>query len=143
MINDSVVREARLDRDDMAVVEDKQRAEVQRRSEHFCRGRDRIALTGRTAVIVDDGIATGATARAACQVARARGASRVVLAVPIGPDDIVARCAGYADEVVCLRTPTFFFPVGQVWSGTGFFRCFARCRDGRDKTPSRSRRGSQ
>jgi dienelactone hydrolase len=64
-------------------------------------------------VIVDDGIATGATAKAACQVARAHGASKVVLAVPIGPDDVVESFAGYADEVVCLRTPAFFFAVGQ------------------------------
>ena len=64
-------------------------------------------------MIVDDGIATGATAKAACQVARAHGARRVVLAVPIGPDDIVARFAGYADEVVCLQTPAYFFAVGQ------------------------------
>ena len=85
----------------------------ERRAERFRRGRDRISLTGRVAVIVDDGIATGATAKAACQVARAHGASRVVLAVPIGPDDIVARFAGYADEVVCLQTPAFFFAVGQ------------------------------
>ena len=76
--------------------------------ERFRRGRDRISLAGRVAVIVDDGIATGATAKAACQVARAQGASRVVLAVPIGPDDIVEMFAGYADEVVCLETPAFF-----------------------------------
>ena len=64
-------------------------------------------------MIVDDGVATGATAKVACQVARAQGASRVVLAVPIGADDTVERFAGYADEVVCLQTPAFFFAVGQ------------------------------
>ena len=113
VLNDAVVRETHLDGDDMDAVERKQRIELRRRAERFRRGRDRISLTGRTGVIVDDGIATGATARAACQVARAHGASRVVLAVPIGPDDIVARFAGYADEVVCLETPAFFFAVGQ------------------------------
>ena len=113
VLNDAVVREAHLDGDDMDAVERKQRIELRRRAERFRRGRDRISLTGRIAMIVDDGIATGATAKAACQVARAHGASRVVLAVPIGPDDIVARFAGYADEVVCLQTPAFFFAVGQ------------------------------
>ena len=113
VLNDAVVRAAHLDGDDMDAVERKQRIELRRRAERFRHGRDRISLTGRIAVIVDDGIATGATAKAACQVARAHGASRVVLAVPIGPDDIVARFAGYADEVVCLRTPAFFFAVGQ------------------------------
>ena len=113
VLNDSIVREAHLDGDDMEAVERKQRIELRRRAEHFRRGRDRITLTGRIAVLVDDGIATGATARAACEVARAHGACRVVLAVPIGPDDIEARFAGYADEVVCVHTPAVFFAVGQ------------------------------
>lgn len=113
VINDAVVREAGLSRDDIDAVESEQRAELQRRSDRFRGGRGRISLTGRIAVIVDDGVATGATAKAACQVVRAQGASRVVLAVPIGPDDVVARFAGYADEVVCLHTPEFFFAVGQ------------------------------
>jgi putative phosphoribosyl transferase len=113
VFNDAVVRETHLDGDAMAEVESEQRAELKRRAERFRRGRNRIALTGRTALIVDDGIATGATAKVACQVARAHGASKVVLAVPIGPDDIVARFAGYADEVVCLETPAYFFAVGQ------------------------------
>ena len=113
VLNDAVVREAHLDGDDMDTVERKQRIELRRRAERFRRGHDRISLTGRIALIVDDGIATGATAKAACQVARAHGASKVVLAVPIGPDDIVARFAGYADEVVCLETPAYFFAVGQ------------------------------
>ena len=113
VLNEGVVREAHLDGDDMDAVEHKQRIELRRRAERFRRGRDRISLTGRVAVIVDDGIATGATARAACQVARAHGASSVVLAAPIGPDDVVERFAGYADEVVCLTTPAFFFAVGQ------------------------------
>lgn len=113
VLNDDVVRGTHLDAAAMDAVERKQLIELQRRAERFRRGRDRIPLTGRIAVIVDDGIATGATAKAACQVARAHGADRVVLAVPIGPDDIVARFAGYADEVVCLATPALFFAVGQ------------------------------
>jgi len=113
VINDSVVREADLSEEEMTAVEAEQRVEVARRSECFRGGREPFPLAGRTAVIVDDGVATGATAKAACQVARARGASRVVLAVPIGADDTVERFAGYADEVVCLQTPAFFYAVGQ------------------------------
>ncbi|BBX16272.1 phosphoribosyl transferase [Mycolicibacterium duvalii] len=113
VLNDDVVRAAQLDGNDIDRVERRQRTELQRRAECFRRGRDRVSLTGRTAVIVDDGIATGATAKAACQVARAHGASRVMLAVPIGPDDIVERFAGHADEVLCLQTPAAFFAVGQ------------------------------
>ncbi len=113
VINESVVREILLSEKDMAGVEAKQRAEVARRSERFRAGHDRISLAGRVAVIVDDGVATGATAKAACEVARAQGASRVVLAVPIGAADIAETFTGYADEVVCLCTPAFFFAVGQ------------------------------
>ena len=113
VINADVVRAADLSDKDMAAVESAQRAELQRRSERFRRAHERIPLTGRTAVIVDDGVATGATAKAACQVARAHGASRVVLAAPIGAVDIAERFAGYADEVVCLVRPEVFFGVGQ------------------------------
>ncbi len=113
VLNDLVVWESRLGGDDMDSAERKERIELRRRAERFRRGHDRMTLAGRIAVIVDDGVATGATAKAACQVARAHGASRVVLAVPIGPNDIDTRFAGYADEVVCLKTPASFFAVGQ------------------------------
>jgi len=123
VINDSVVRDTDLSEEEMAAVEAQQRVEVARRSERFRRGHDQIPLAGRIAVIVDDGVATGATAKAACQVARAQGAARVVLAVPIGAADIVERFTGYADEVVCLHTPEFFFAVGQG------YRNFAQTSD--------------
>ena len=113
VINDAIVADADLSEEEMAGVEAEQRIELRRRCERFRRGREPIPLAGRTAVIVDDGIATGATAKAACQVAQAQGASRVVLAVPIGGADTVERFAGYADEVVCLQTPAFFYAVGQ------------------------------
>jgi len=123
VINESVVRQAGLSEDDVAAVEAAQRAELTRRAKRFRQGREPISVAGRVAVIVDDGLATGATAKAACQVARARGAARVVLAVPIGGDDIVARLSGYADDVVCLCTPAFFFAVGQG------YRNFAQTSD--------------
>lgn len=113
VINDAVVREESLSDKDIAAVEEAQRAELRRRSERFRRGHERVSLTGRTAVIVDDGVATGATAKAACEVARAHGASEVMLAVPIGSVDIAERFAGFADEVICLVQPDMFFAVGQ------------------------------
>jgi len=73
VINESVVQQADLSEEDMAVVEAEQRAELARRSERFRGGHDRISLAGRIALIVDDGVATGATAKAACEVARAQG----------------------------------------------------------------------
>ncbi len=142
VLNNDVVYGAHLDGDDMDAVEHKQRIELRRRAERFRRGRDRISLTGRVAVVVDDGIATGATARAACQVARAQGASSVVLAVPIGPDDVVERFAEYADKVICLRKPAWFFAVGQGYrhftqtSDDEVIAILDRARDGFAKAAS-------
>jgi len=124
VISDDVVREARLSDRQIAAVETMQWDELQRRSERFRAGHPRISLRGRVAVIVDDGIATGATARAACQVARAQGASRVVLAVPIGPPDTARRFATCADDVVCLLKPESYFAVGQG------YRNFTQTTDG-------------
>ena len=67
-------------------------------------------------MVVDDGIATGSTARAACQVARAHGAARVVLAVPVAPRGWQARIADAADELVCVDTPGGFFAIGQFYA---------------------------
>ncbi len=123
VISEDVVGKARLSEKEMAAVEAKQWAELQRRTVRFRGDHCRIPLKGRIAVIVDDGVATGATARAACQVARAQGASRVVLAAPIGGTDTAEQFAGYADEVVCLETPAPYFAVGQG------YRSFAQTSD--------------
>ena len=103
----------RLTAADIAEVEARQRSELHRRSELLRGTFDRIPLTGRTALIVDDGVATGSTARAACQVARSHGAARVVLAVPICSPRRLDELSREADEVVCLESPANFFAVGQ------------------------------
>jgi putative phosphoribosyl transferase len=72
-----------------------------------------MPLRGRPVIIVDDGIATGATARAACQVARAQGASRVVLAVPVAPPSVRVALVPAADEVICVETPRHFLAIGE------------------------------
>ncbi len=113
VISEAVVREAGLSGREIAAVESKERAELQRRAERFRGDHRPIPLQGRIAVIVDDGIATGATAQAACRVARAEGAARVVLAIPIGATDTAEQFAQYADEVVVLHTPVPYFAVGQ------------------------------
>jgi putative phosphoribosyl transferase len=98
---------------EIAAVERREQAELESRVTRLRAGRSRIPLKGRTAVIVDDGVATGSTARAACQVARAQGASQVVLAVPVAAAEAAEALRGTADEVVCLQTPDFFYAVGQ------------------------------
>src|SRR5713226_5068289 len=83
VLNAEVVREAGVTDAQLAAIEARERAEVDQRAARLRGGRPAIPLTGRTVIIVDDGLATGATARAAIRVARARGAAQVVLAVPV------------------------------------------------------------
>lgn len=90
--------------------------EIRRRSEAYRAGRPPVELRGRVAVVVDDGVATGGTATAALRWARAQGASRVVLAVPVAPAEAVTNLAKEADEVVCLATPEPFYAVGQWYA---------------------------
>ena len=114
IINAEVVQLAQVSEPELAQVEEQERTELARRARRFRRGRASIPLAGRTVIVVDDGIATGSTARAACQVVRALGAARVVLAVPVAPPD-VARLRSDADEVVCLQTPPDFVSIGQYY----------------------------
>jgi putative phosphoribosyl transferase len=116
VVNVDVVRSAGITEKELAAVEASERAELARRARRFRGDRERISLVGRVAIVVDDGVATGSTARAACQVARAHGASRVVLAVPVAPVDWSARFGDDADELVCLATPARFSAVGQWYS---------------------------
>ncbi len=87
--------------------------EMVRRVERYHGGRPSIPLQGRTAIVVDDGLATGLTDLAAVRAIRARGAERIVLAVPVGTADAVALLAREADEVVCLQIPDALFSVGS------------------------------
>src|SRR5271166_460888 len=116
VINREVVREAGVRANELAVVQAREQARVEARAARYRVHRPREPLAGRVAVIVDDGIATGSTAKAACQVARAHGAARVVLAVPVAPPGWEARIAGAADELVCVATPRGFFAIGQFYA---------------------------
>lgn len=111
-----VVHRAGVTPEVLAAVEHWERAELQRRAQRFRSHRTRIPLAGRTAVVVDDGIATGSTARAACQVARAQGAARVVLAVPLAPFDGAHQLHDVADEFIALVTPRVFRAIGAWYT---------------------------
>ncbi|HEX9042456.1 MAG TPA: phosphoribosyltransferase family protein [Trebonia sp.] len=116
VINREVVREAGVTQKVLAAIVERERATVEARAARYRARWPRQPLYRRTAVVVDDGIATGATARAACQVARAHGAARVVLAVPVAPRGWRARIGGDADELVCVETPPVFFAIGQYYA---------------------------
>ncbi len=100
----------------LAAVERRERAELARRAERFRGDRPRVPLAGRTAVVVDDGIATGSTARAACQVARAQGATRIVVAVPVAPLGWVRGMRDAADELIALLTPVALGAIGAWYT---------------------------
>ncbi|WP_406109694.1 phosphoribosyltransferase family protein [Streptomyces sp. NBC_01003] len=123
VLNDDVVRHCGIEPDHIAAVERAERQELERRARRYRGGRPPATheirtRTGetRTVIVVDDGIATGATAAAACQVVRAQGAARVVLAVPVAPPDAVRRLSVVADDVVCLSVQPLFGSVGE-WYG--------------------------
>ncbi len=113
---DSTIWRTGLTEVEVATVEARARAELSRRVRLLRGGRPPAPLDGRTAVIVDDGIATGATARAACRVARLRGAARVVVAAPVGPQDTVASLRHDADEVICAHVPASLLAVGEWYA---------------------------
>ena len=113
ILDRDLVQRARLaDRDIQRVIA-AERRELERRVARYRGGHPPVRVLGRTAVIVDDGIATGGTARVAVQVARAMGARKVVVAVPVAPPETVARLRSEADQVVCLSVPPHFVAVGQ------------------------------
>lgn len=115
VLNESVITSTGVTPADLEEVEATERRELQRRVAGLRRGHERVELTGRAAVIVDDGIATGATARVACMVARAQGADRVILAAPVAARDAADQLQDVADSVVCVATPRRFFGVGQFY----------------------------
>jgi putative phosphoribosyl transferase len=94
---------------------ERQLREMERRRAVYLGNRPRVPVAGRTAILVDDGIATGATMRAALRSVRLANPKRLVLAVPVAPPDTVSELAAEADEVVCLRTPSFFGSIGYFY----------------------------
>ena len=113
VLDRDLVARAHVRDDQLAEVERRERDELARRARAYRGERDPLPIAGRTVVIVDDGLATGASARAAIGVARARGAGRVVLAVPVAPPDTVATLRADADDVVSLETPAAMVAIGQ------------------------------
>ena len=116
VIDDHVARQTGLTPQEIADVEAAGRVQLDRLVSQLRAGRPAVPVAGRTVIVTDDGVATGSTARAACAVARARGARRVVLALPVGSPASVAALRRDADEVICLHAPARFFAVGEWYS---------------------------
>jgi putative phosphoribosyl transferase len=129
------VSESYLDRE---IAEEER--EIERRSDAYRRGRPAVNVKDKVAVVVDDGIATGGTATAAVRWAKAQGARKVILAVPVAPAEGVRNLSREVDEVACLETPEPFYAVGQWYqefpqtSDEEVVRILEEARETNDKT---------
>jgi putative phosphoribosyl transferase len=123
VIDQRVVRAAGISDRQIQVVEERERTELARRAQRFRGERPRLDLSGATALILDDGIATGSTARAAVAVAKQLGATRVVVAAPVSSMEAVQLLSEVADEVVYLTAPPGFLAIGE------FYRDFSPTTD--------------
>src|SRR5689334_2379004 len=115
VLNDDVMRAIPHADEAIEAVTARETAELQRREHEYRDGRSAPELRGRVVILIDDGLATGATMRAAVKALRQSGATKIVVAVPVGPPDSCREIEKEADEIICLSTPIFFQAVGQYY----------------------------
>jgi predicted phosphoribosyltransferase len=114
--NEDVIRRAGIDEYDFNAVCEDELVEIERRRRRYLGDRERVEVRGRTAIVIDDGVATGATTRAALRAIRMRNPRKLVLAVPVAPTESLAVMEQGADEVVCLENYTTFGAIGYYYS---------------------------
>ena len=115
VLNPDVVRAIPHAEEAIEAVTARETEELERREQTYREGRAAPELRDRIVILVDDGLATGATMRAAVKALRERGVAKIVVAVPVGPPDTCHEIGQLADETVCLSTPPFFQAVGQYY----------------------------
>ena len=115
VVNLGVLKEVRHAEAVLASVTSRESLEIERREQAYRGGRPAPELAGKTIILVDDGLATGATMRAAVTALRQRGVGRIVVAVPVGAPEVCAALATQADAAVCLLAPDGFEAVGQYY----------------------------
>lgn len=113
--NEDVIASAEIGDKEFKAICEKKLAEIERRRIRYLGNRERVDIAGRTAIVVDDGVATGATTRAAVRAARMRNPKRLILAVPVAPPNVIRDLREDADEVVCLETHGFFGAIGAYY----------------------------
>ncbi|MCW2687395.1 MAG: hypothetical protein JWR37_2285 [Mycobacterium sp.] len=116
VMNDSLVRSLGISAEQLRAVIARETDELNRREHAYRGGKAATDPAGKTVLLVDDGIATGASMLAAVRAVRAAGPAGIVVAVPVGPQSVCRQLAGEADDVVCATMPTSFEAVGQVYS---------------------------
>ena len=114
--NEDVIGLAGINESDFKAICDAELAEIERRRQRYLGDRERAEVSGHTAIVIDDGVATGATTRAALRATRQRGPKRLVLAVPVAPTDSLAELRGEADDVICLEDHEFFGAIGAYYA---------------------------
>jgi putative phosphoribosyl transferase len=110
--NDDVISLSGIGSDYLDQAAKRELAEIERRRGAYLRGRPRVPLEGRTLIVVDDGIATGASVRAALKALRRRKPKALILAVPVAPADTIAELRPEVDDIVCLMMPEPFLAIG-------------------------------
>jgi len=113
--NEDVIRLAGVDERTFRAVRDREFAELERRRRLYLGGRNRIGVKDRIAIVIDDGVATGATTRAALRAIRMRQPNKLILAVPVGPTDTIEAMREEADEVLCLEIYEEFNAIGTFY----------------------------
>ena len=114
--NEDVIRLADIDETEFKAICESELAEIERRRQRYLGNRERVDVADRIAIVIDDGIATGATTRAALRATRMRNPKKLVLAVPVAPTDNLAALRSDADEVVCLEDYEFFGAIGGYYA---------------------------
>ncbi len=131
--NEDVIESAGVTEPEFAEVRDRELAEIERRRARYIGARPRADVRDRVVIVVDDGIATGATMRAGLQALRRRGPKMLIVAVPVGPADTMAALRDEADEAICLEEYEFFGAIGAYYSDfrqvsdDEVIAAFARC----------------
>ena len=118
-LNDEVIEALRIGRTELEETIARERTELERRAKVYRDSRPRPEIRGKTIVLVDDGVATGASAIAAIRSLRAAGVGRIVLAIPVGPIETCEILRGLVDELVCLQIPEHFHAVGYAYAQFG------------------------
>jgi len=114
--NEDVIALAGIDESEFNAICDGELAEIERRRQRYLGNRRRVDIAGHTAIVVDDGVATGATTRAALRATRMRNPKRLVLAVPVAAADAIVELRGEADDIVCLEDHEFLDAIGIYYA---------------------------
>ena len=117
--NEDVIQQSGVSEASFAAVRDRELAEIQRRRERYLGGRAHPELKGRIVIVIDDGVATGATTRAALRAVRAQKPKRLILAVPVAPTSTLESLGADADEIVCIEDHEPFLAIGIYYADFG------------------------